>query len=103
VDTQVKQIDELLPSIVRQCRLGDYGDAAGGLNRFIAAVQSMQKSAECAAVPKAVTDKFNYSLETVLLMLQNKDWVAVADVIEYELIPLWQLVRNRFSSPMRAA
>jgi hypothetical protein len=90
VDTQVKQIDELLPSIVRHCRLGDYGDAAGGLNRCITAVQSMQKSAEYAAVPKAGTDKFNYSLETVLLMLQNRDWVAVADVIEYELIPLWQ-------------
>jgi hypothetical protein len=90
VDAQVKQIDELLPFIVNACRLGDYGDAAGGLNRCIAEVQSMQKSATFAGVPKADADKFNYSLETVFLMLQNRDWVAVADVIEYELIPLWQ-------------
>jgi hypothetical protein len=94
VDDPVKHIDELLAAIARQCRLGDYGDAASGLNRVVAAVQSLQGTSFFTAVPKADIAKFNYSLETLLLMLQSKDWVAAADVIEYELIALWQGIRR---------
>jgi hypothetical protein len=30
------------------------------------------------------------SLRTLLLLLEHNDWVAIADVIDYEFIPLWK-------------
>jgi hypothetical protein len=83
-------IETLLPQIVRHCRLGDYGDAAGGLNKFVLALEAFRKSPGAAGVPRTLIDKLNYSLETVLLMLSGKDWVAVADILEYEMITIWR-------------
>jgi hypothetical protein len=83
----VHEIDALLVSIGRSGRLGDFGDAARDLNRCLVLFQSIQGT--MSQVPKPLLEKFNYSLETVFLMLKNKDWVAIADIVEYELRVLW--------------
>jgi hypothetical protein len=83
-------ISTLLPQIVRSCRLGDYGDAANGLNKCVPAFEAFKNISNAKNLPKQLLNTLNYSLETVVLMLQNKDWVAVADVIEYELLMLWR-------------
>jgi hypothetical protein len=83
-------ISSLLPEIGRDCRLGDYGDAASKLNKCVLALDDFRKSPAGQKAPKTLIEKLNYSLETVLMMLKNKDWVAVADVIEYELINIWR-------------
>jgi hypothetical protein len=36
--------------------------------------------------------KISFSLETITLMQQTKDWVALADVLEYEFLPLWKSI-----------
>jgi hypothetical protein len=34
--------------------------------------------------------KITYSLETLYMMQKERDWVAFADVLEFEFIPLWK-------------
>jgi hypothetical protein len=84
----VKEIDVLCAAIVRAARLGDYGDAARDLNQCLVLIQKLQTGMR--RIPKPLLDKFNYSLETAFLMLKNKDWVAIADIVEYELLGLWR-------------
>lgn len=36
--------------------------------------------------------KISYSLETITLMQQAQNWVALADVLEYEFFPLWKSI-----------
>jgi hypothetical protein len=36
--------------------------------------------------------KISISLETITLMQQTQDWVALADVLEYEFLPLWKSI-----------
>jgi hypothetical protein len=36
--------------------------------------------------------KISFSLETITMMQQAQNWVALADVLEYEFIPLWKSV-----------
>lgn len=86
--SELKEIKELLTAIVRAARLGDYGDAARDLNKCLVLFQGAQQ--EMARIPKPLLDKFDYSLETIFLMLKNKDWVAVADIVEYELTAIWR-------------
>jgi hypothetical protein len=93
----VEEIDTLFASLVRAARLGDYGDAARDLNRCLVLIQKMQTGMR--RIPKPLLDKLNYSLETVFLMLKNKDWVAIADIVEYELV----MIRREISSAIDAA
>jgi hypothetical protein len=88
MEPRTHEIDELLVSLCRKARLGDFGDAAADLNRFLLLVQKSQPVMQ--SVPKPLLEKFNYSMETIFLMLKNKDWVAIADIVEYELIALWR-------------
>jgi hypothetical protein len=89
-----KEIDTLLVSIARAARIGDYGDAARDLNRFTLLCEQLRPAGEtgCGSTPFG---KFNYSLETVFMMLRNHDWVAVADLIEYELAPICRQLAKR--------
>jgi hypothetical protein len=88
MEPRTHEIDALFVSLCRKARLGDFGDAAADLNRFLLLVQKSQPTVK--SVPKPLLEKFNYSLETVFLMLKNKDWVAIADIVEYELILIWR-------------
>jgi hypothetical protein len=76
----------LLKEISGFARTGDYADAAFKLNQFIV---RMQTRVQDGAAGKYST-KINYSLETMFLMLKNNDWVAIADIIDFEFIPLWK-------------
>jgi hypothetical protein len=84
-----------LPQIVSYCRTGDYGNAARELNKCIIYFQQIQKSNLLKNISKEYISKLNYSLETILMMLSNKDWVAVADIIQYELIDIWEQIKTQ--------
>jgi hypothetical protein len=74
----------------RKARLGDYGGAALSINSCILRLQEfMQRQGQSASF-KEYGSRLTYSLETLLLMLERKDWVAAADIIDYEFIPLWK-------------
>jgi hypothetical protein len=88
VETPAETLSKRLPEIVRASRLGDYGDAASALNKCIPYFESLQTEPALKTKKKPLLDKINYSLETVVLMMGRKDWVAVADIIEFEVLPM---------------
>ena len=90
MDSRQNEIDILLPRIVRCCRVGDYSDAARELDRCIRAFQLLQQQGRFKDLSQPLHKKIHYSLETILMMLAQKDWVAIADIMEFELRPLWQ-------------
>lgn len=79
------EIAVALRGVVCHARTGGYGDAASGLN---VCLQRLQPLLASVAVPRALLDRVTYSLETMFMMQKQDDWVAVADIIEYELIDL---------------
>ena len=76
----------LLKEISCFARSGDYADAALKLNQCIVRMQTRMR--DSAAGKHGA--KINYSLETMFLMLKRGDWVALADIIDFEFIPLWK-------------
>ena len=91
METSPQYLSVNLYAIARACRMGDYGNAANGLNKCIPLFLEMQLSMRAPGSKKNSIDKLNYSLETALLMLERKDWVALADVLEFEMIKLLRL------------
>ncbi len=85
MDSKHDVVFALLKQAVFCARTGGYSDAASKLN---ACLQELQPLLRSGAVPAAVLKKIAFSLETVLLMQQQHDWVAVADVVEFELLSL---------------
>lgn len=81
-----------LLAIARACRMGDYGNAASGLNKCIPLFTQMQQTLRTPCGKNNAVDKFNYSLETAMMMMERKDWVALADVLEYEMAQLLKTV-----------
>jgi hypothetical protein len=80
----------LLQEIADLARTGDYADAALKLNQCIVRLQACLKDGTASPGMRKNGSKINYSLETMFLMLKNNDWVALADIIEFEFIPLWK-------------
>lgn len=81
-------IDEILivfNDIVTCARRGDYADASSKLNSCLQDIKPVLVSGR---IPADYIQKLAYSLETMFLMQKQKDWVAVADVIEYEFVEL---------------
>jgi hypothetical protein len=90
MDEQGQQVMGAFSEAARNARTGDYSQAALFINSGILRFQEcMSKHGESAQV-KEYGSRLAYSLETLLLMLERKDWVAVADVIDYEFIALWE-------------
>ncbi len=77
----IEDIHSLLKEIIFCARTGNYPEAASNLNSFIQEIQPILLSGKIAS---DYLKKLSYSLETIFLMQKQKDWVAVADVIEYE-------------------
>ena len=77
------QIIEMLNGIVRLARTGCSAEAASLVNRSVAKIQQALQSSPPAP---GVLRELVYSLETLLLMQQQQDWVGLADVVEYELV-----------------
>jgi hypothetical protein len=90
VKSETREIETLLSELARMGRLGDYGEANRDLNACLRLIQQVQDRGAMKSVPPDLLKKFNYSLETIFLMLKNKDWVAIADIVEFELLALWQ-------------
>ena len=80
--TDNKDIFYLLNKTAFLIRSGDYPDAASKLNKCLQKIESEFISKN---LQDKVLGKLTYSLETILLMQKNKDWVAIADIIEFEL------------------
>jgi hypothetical protein len=80
-------LSHLLPAIVAAARTGDYAQGAALLNRFLRILQQELSKGYIAADGLS---KVTYSLETLLSMQQMENWVAFADILEYEFLPLWR-------------
>jgi len=92
METPSQHLADNLYVIARACRMGDYGNAASGLNKCIPLFTQMQPALRTPGSKNALIDKLNYSLETAMMMLERKDWVALADVLEYEMAQLLETV-----------
>lgn len=81
------EILQKLSQVVHAIRTGDIGTAAQLFNDGILSIQT-----DLSKSPLTADDlkKFRYSLETLIMMQEMENWVAVADILEYELIPLWE-------------
>jgi hypothetical protein len=77
-------IDHFL-SAAHHARTGNYGDAALELDT---AVQKLQPALTSSNVPQSLMSKLMYSLETMYAVQKQGDWVATADVIEFEFVAL---------------
>ncbi len=79
-------VEDLIVSTVAAARTGDYSGTSRLLNRFLGVVQQ-----ELAGNGGSGRDlrKIAYSLETLCAMQRIEDWVAFADILEYEFAPLW--------------
>ena len=82
---ELNEIFALLKNIVACARLGDYSDAASRLNNCLQEIKPILLS---GTIPPDYVKKLAYSLETMFLMQKQNDWVAVADVIEFEFVEL---------------
>ncbi|HON11946.1 MAG TPA: hypothetical protein PLE24_13850 [Chitinispirillaceae bacterium] len=85
--------ENILHDVITAARTGDYGKAASDLNRALVLLQTELSGGKVSSEGLA---KITYSLQTLLAMQQIGDWVAFADVLEYEFIALWKsLVPDR--------
>jgi hypothetical protein len=80
----------LLKELSDFARTGDYADAALRLNQCVVRMQSRMSDIAANRHYQKYSNKINYSLETMLLMLKSNDWVAIADIIDFEFVPLWE-------------
>jgi hypothetical protein len=90
MDANGQHIEGLFAEASRHARTGDYGAAASCINSCILNYERFARQEQRRARFVEFGNRLNYSLETLLLMIERKDWVAAADVIEYEFIPLWK-------------
>jgi hypothetical protein len=79
-----------LKTISRLARTGNYADAASSLNRCLVMIDKPLTAG--AKTADTGIKKIMYSLQTLLSMLEQQDWIAIADIIDYELVPLWEQV-----------
>jgi len=80
--------DEMLKlcrQIIRFARIGDYGNTAACLNQFLVQLQNLFTKRN---ISRDNLSKITYSLETLMAMQEMKNWVAFADILEYELLAL---------------
>lgn len=83
------EILKLCRQIIRFARTGDYGNTASYLNQFLYQLQGFFTQNK---IDKESLSKITYSLETLMAMQEMKNWVAFADVLEYELLALLESV-----------
>lgn len=88
----INQIDicQELQEIVRCARLGEYERASLQLTPCMQRVQQALKPTK--QYRPETLKKLSRLLETLFMMQKQQDWVAFADILEYEFIPLWKVV-----------
>ncbi|HAJ78368.1 MAG TPA: hypothetical protein DCO75_01235 [Fibrobacteres bacterium] len=85
----------MLENVSCSARIGDYAEAALSFNHCTIELNKIIQTLVSDQQKQNHLKKITYSLQTLLLMLKNEDWVAIADIIDYELIPL---LDNAFKS-----
>lgn len=80
---QSKKTDlyEQIKKITQEARCGDYGQAASDINVFL---QLLQNELSKGYIQSEGLSKVTRSLETLMEMQKKGDWVALADILEYE-------------------
>jgi hypothetical protein len=73
--------------IIDSLRSGDYSVASSRLNEALLLIQSELKNRK--VVPQLL-QKLLFSLETLFIMQKMEDWVAVADILEFEFTDIWK-------------
>lgn len=73
--------------IIDSLRCGDYSVASSRLNEALLLIQSELKNRK--VVPQLL-QKLLFSLETLFIMQKMEDWVAVADILEFEFTDIWK-------------
>jgi hypothetical protein len=77
--------------IIICARTGDHGTASSLMNQFLILLQADISKGKIQA---SGLSKITFSLETMMEVQRTEDWVAVADVLEYEFIPLWKVLSS---------
>jgi len=80
-------IFQVIKVIVKSARTGDYGTASSEINKLM---QLLQAELAKGKVDAGGLSKITYSLETLMEMQKAGDWVAIADILEYEFTQLWE-------------
>ncbi len=88
-------IFSVIKEAVFSMRTGDYGAAASQINRLLLLLQAEISKGTIAARDLS---KLTYSLETLAAFQKSGDWVAVADILEFEFEALWKSAVNQSSS-----
>ncbi|MGD9202070.1 MAG: hypothetical protein PVI26_10930 [Chitinispirillia bacterium] len=91
--TDKSNVFYLLNNTTFLIRSGDYPDAASELNQCLQKIESEFISKN---LPDKILGKLTYSLQTIFLMQKNKDWVAIADIIEFELCDILKSISEYF-------
>ncbi|MBN1757068.1 MAG: hypothetical protein JW863_02050 [Chitinispirillaceae bacterium] len=91
-----EDITGFIPVIVNAARTGDYAQTASHLNRFL---QKLQQELSKGYIAADGLSKLTYSLETLLSMQRMKNWIAFADILEYEFLPLWRELAVKPAGP----
>jgi hypothetical protein len=86
--TNTSSIIGLLKDVSRHARTGDYGNAASFFNRCILQLQEALGAVDLQEDLRPASSRITASLQTLLSLLEHGDWVAIADVVDYEFIPL---------------
>jgi len=75
-------LHQQIKKIAQEARCGDYGQASSDINIFL---QFLQNEVSKGYIRSEGLSKVTYSLETLMEMQKKGDWVALADILEYEL------------------
>lgn len=73
--------------ITDSLRSGDYSVASSRLNEILLCMQAELKNRKVAP---QLLQKLLISLETLFTMQKMEDWVAVADILEFEFTGIWK-------------
>jgi hypothetical protein len=71
-----------IEKIAQEARCGDYGQAASDINVFL---QLLQLELSKGYIQSEELSKVTRTLETLMEMQKKGDWIAFADILEYEL------------------
>lgn len=80
-------VEELINKAVSAARTGDYSSASRHLNLLL---QELEPN--LSRMSPGTLHDIGYSMETLFAMQKMKNWVALADILEFEILPIW---RNR--------
>lgn len=82
-----EQISLSFQDIIDYLRCGDYSVASSRLNETLLRMEIELKNRKVAP---QLLKKLLFSLETLFTMQKMEDWIAVADILEFEFTGIWK-------------